>query len=99
MVRMHDARTAEGIRRKFEALEPVLDERSRRQWAGAEAIGGWFGTGPSRGMALVFTVAGAVGLIVTIWAFNSKYYRQLSTAYAKGSDDDDNDSGAAPVTA
>ena len=29
---------AEGIRRKFDALEPVLDERSRRQWAGAEAM-------------------------------------------------------------
>jgi DHA3 family multidrug efflux protein-like MFS transporter len=66
--------------------------------AGADAIGGWFGTGPARGMALVFTVAGAVGLIVTILAFNSKYYRQLSAAYAKGSDDDDT-SGATPVTA
>jgi DHA3 family multidrug efflux protein-like MFS transporter len=66
--------------------------------AGADAIGGWFGTGPARGMALVFTVAGALGLIVTILAFNSKYYRQLSAAYAKGSDDDDT-SGTAPVTA
>ena len=26
---------------------------------GAQTIGGWFGTGPARGMALVFTVAGA----------------------------------------
>ena len=41
---MHDAMIAEGIRRKFEALEPVLDERSRRQWAGAEAMAvGWGG--------------------------------------------------------
>lgn len=53
---------------------------------GAEAIGGWFGTGPARGMALVFTVAGIIGLIVTIIAFNSKYYRQLSAAYAKAPD-------------
>src|SRR5437660_2522040 len=41
---MRDAMVAEGIRRKFDALEPVLDERSRRQWAGAEAMAvGWGG--------------------------------------------------------
>ena len=41
---MRDAMIVEGIRRKFEALEPVLDERSRRQWAGAEAMAvGWGG--------------------------------------------------------
>lgn len=56
--------------------------------AGANAIGGWFGTGPDRGMALVFTIAGLVGLVVTILAFNSRYYRELSAAYAKGRDDD-----------
>jgi DHA3 family multidrug efflux protein-like MFS transporter len=67
--------------------------------AGARAIGGWFGTGPARGMALVFTVAGLVGLIVTILAFNSKYYRQLSDAYANSKNDDDDTGGAAPVTA
>ncbi len=49
---------------------------------GAQTIGGWFGTGAPRGMALVFTVAGLVGLLITILAFNSKYYRQLSAAYA-----------------
>ena len=54
--------------------------------AGAQTIGGWFGTGPARGMALVFTVSGLVGLIVTIIAFNSKYYRQLSAAYARPAD-------------
>ena len=44
MLFMHDVMIAEGIRRKFEALEPVLDERSRRQWAGAEAMAvGWGG--------------------------------------------------------
>jgi DHA3 family multidrug efflux protein-like MFS transporter len=56
--------------------------------AGADAIGGWFGTGPDRGMALVFTVAGFIGLVVTIIAFNSRYYRELSAAYAAGKDDD-----------
>ena len=44
MLFMRDAMIAEGIRRKFEALQPVLDERSRRQWAGAEAMAaGWGG--------------------------------------------------------
>jgi DHA3 family multidrug efflux protein-like MFS transporter len=62
--------------------------------AGADAIGSWFGTGPERGMALVFTIAGAIGLIVTIIAFNSKYYRQLSRAYARAPDDDEGPGGA-----
>jgi MFS transporter, DHA3 family, multidrug efflux protein len=44
-------------------------------------------------------VAGVIGVIVTILAFNSKYYRQLSDVYAKGSNDDDDSSGAEPVTA
>jgi DHA3 family multidrug efflux protein-like MFS transporter len=49
---------------------------------GAEAIGDWFGRGPDRGIAVVFTLAGIVGVIATILAFRSKYYRQLSKAYA-----------------
>jgi DHA3 family multidrug efflux protein-like MFS transporter len=55
---------------------------------GAQWIGGWFGTGQARGIALVFTIAGAIGLVVTIFAFRSKYYRQLSDAYARAPDDD-----------
>jgi DHA3 family multidrug efflux protein-like MFS transporter len=51
--------------------------------AGVELIGGWFGTGPERGIALVFTLAGVLGVLLTIYAFNSKYYRNLSAAYAK----------------
>lgn len=50
--------------------------------AGAETIGGWFGVGPARGIALVFTVAGLVGVAVTILALNSRQYRALSAAYA-----------------
>lgn len=50
--------------------------------AGAAAIGDWFGRGPDRGIALVFTLAGVLGVIATIIAFNSKYYRDLSLAYA-----------------
>ena len=34
---MHDACVAAGIRRKFRALDAVMDERVRRQWAAAEA--------------------------------------------------------------
>ncbi|MGI8518021.1 MAG: MFS transporter, partial [Acidimicrobiia bacterium] len=30
--------------------------------AGADTIGSWFGTGPERGMALIFIVAGSIGL-------------------------------------
>ena len=54
--------------------------------AGADLIGGWFGVGPERGIALVFTVAGLLGVMVTILAFNSPFYRRLSAAY--GSDVD-----------
>jgi hypothetical protein len=35
---MHDAAAIEGIRRKFQALTVVMDERIRRQWAAAEAM-------------------------------------------------------------
>lgn len=50
--------------------------------AGAAAIGDWFGRGPDRGMALVFTIAGAIGVLVTLVAFRSAAYRRLSAAYA-----------------
>ncbi|UXN71081.1 MFS transporter [Devosia neptuniae] len=66
--------------------------------AGADAIGGWFGTGPARGIALVFTLAGMVGVVVTILALRSKYYRQLSAAYAGGPDDDDLDGEGAKAS-
>lgn len=55
--------------------------------AGADLIGSWFGTGPERGIALVFTLAGLLGVVVTVIAFNSKYYRQLSAAYARAPED------------
>jgi DHA3 family multidrug efflux protein-like MFS transporter len=49
--------------------------------AGVELIGGWFGTGPDRGIALVFTLTGIIGLCVTLIAMNSKPYRLLSERY------------------
>src|SRR5947209_14537856 len=51
---MQDATIIQRIRRKFQTLTPVLDERSRRQWAAAEALElAWGG---------VTTVAAATGL-------------------------------------
>ncbi len=50
---------------------------------GVELIGSWFGTGIGRGIALVFIVASLIGLLVTILAMKTRFYRQLSEAYAK----------------
>src|SRR5438270_740956 len=51
---MQDASTIERVRRKFDALGPLMDERMRRQWAAAEAAElGWGG---------VSAVATATGL-------------------------------------
>jgi DHA3 family multidrug efflux protein-like MFS transporter len=49
--------------------------------AGAKSIGGWFGTGVDRGIALVFVLTGIIGLIVTLLALRSRFYRQLSERY------------------
>jgi len=49
--------------------------------AGVEWIGGWFGTGMGRGIALVFTAAGMVGLTVTALARRSRAYRLLASRY------------------
>ena len=54
--------------------------------AGAHAIGDWFGRGPDRGIALVFTIAGVVGTVVTMLAFYTPAYRRLSAAYAAAHD-------------
>lgn len=53
--------------------------------AGAELIGGWFGTGDGRGMALTFIIAAAIGLVVTIAAMYSRAYRTLAAEYEKPS--------------
>ena len=47
---------------------------------GVAWIGGWFGTGPERGIALMFTLAGLVGAVVTVAAWTSRSYRRLSAA-------------------
>jgi DHA3 family multidrug efflux protein-like MFS transporter len=50
--------------------------------AAADAIGGWFGTGADRGIALVFLLSGLVGLVATLLALASRPYRRLSAAVA-----------------
>ncbi len=52
--------------------------------AGVDLIGGWFGTGADRGLALVFTLTGIIGLIVTLIAMNTRFYRLLSDRYMNG---------------
>jgi len=49
--------------------------------AGVELMGQWFGTGTDRGLALLFTVAGLIGLAVTLFAMQSRAYRALSANY------------------
>lgn len=52
--------------------------------SGAELIGDWFGRGADRGIALVFSLAGIVGVLVAIIALTSPSYRRLSAAYREG---------------
>ena len=49
--------------------------------AGADLIGSWYGVGVGRGIALVFSVAGVVGLAVTLVAMRSASYRLLGERY------------------
>jgi DHA3 family multidrug efflux protein-like MFS transporter len=51
--------------------------------AGVDLLGGWFGTGTDRGIALLFTVSGFIGLLVTLIAMRSRSYRILSAAYQR----------------
>jgi MFS transporter, DHA3 family, multidrug efflux protein len=49
---------------------------------GARTIGGWFGTGADRGIALVFVLTGVVGIAATAVALRSRPYRRLRRRYA-----------------
>lgn len=55
---------------------------------GVTLIGDWFGTGRDRGMALLFILAGIVGLIVTLYALRSYAYRVLSAYYQQPATDE-----------
>jgi DHA3 family multidrug efflux protein-like MFS transporter len=51
--------------------------------AGVRLIGHWFGTGTDRGLALLFTVTGVLGLIITLIAMRTDAYKKLSKNYQK----------------
>jgi DHA3 family multidrug efflux protein-like MFS transporter len=65
----------------------------------ADTIGPWFGTGPERAMALIFIVAGVIGLVVTLIALRSRYYRELSDTYAAAPRPDDPSAQPQPAAA
>jgi MFS transporter, DHA3 family, multidrug efflux protein len=50
---------------------------------GVLVFGSWFGTTEDRALALIFSLAGVIGLIATFLAFTSKSYRNLSESYLK----------------
>ncbi len=49
--------------------------------AGVQWLGSWFGTGSDRGLALVFTLTGIIGFIVTLLAMRSRAYHTLASHY------------------
>ena len=49
-------------------------------------------------MALIFIVAGSIGLLVTILALRSKAYRNLSARYAAARSSDDRELEGVPAT-
>lgn len=48
---------------------------------GVSLIGDWFGVGIERGIALIFLIAGIMGLTISIIALKSKSYKLLSKKY------------------
>lgn len=61
-------------------------------WRWANLIGSWFGTGQGRGIAVVFILAGIIGLTMTLLAYRSRYYTLLSKSYLdKKNEDSDKD--------
>jgi DHA3 family multidrug efflux protein-like MFS transporter len=63
---------------------PWMSEWGR--WA--NLIGSWFGTGQGRGIAIVFILAGIVGLTMTLLAYRSRYYTLLSKSYLDKKNED-----------
>ncbi|WP_420155627.1 MFS transporter [Siphonobacter sp.] len=49
--------------------------------AGVQWLGSWFGTGSDRGLALVFTLTGIIGFIVTLLAMRSRAYHTLASHF------------------
>jgi MFS transporter, DHA3 family, multidrug efflux protein len=48
---------------------------------GARNLGGLLGVGPSRGLAIVFMLAGILGIIIAIVAMRSRQYKRLASSY------------------
>lgn len=65
--------------------------------AGVDLIGQWFGTGTDRGLALLFTAAGLIGLVVTLIAMRSSAYRLLSNKYAQQNQETSSAYSASPT--
>ena len=51
--------------------------------AGVALIGDWFGVGTNRGIALIFILAGIIGLIATLLMMRTRAYMRLSELYAQ----------------
>jgi DHA3 family multidrug efflux protein-like MFS transporter len=49
--------------------------------AGVDLIGPWFGTGENRALALLFTLSGIIGLVVTLIAMRTRSYKLMSAIY------------------
>jgi MFS transporter, DHA3 family, multidrug efflux protein len=56
--------------------------------AGVELLGPSFGSGKDRGLALLFTASGGLGLLVTLLAMRSDAYRRLSVVGGAAADND-----------
>ena len=52
--------------------------------AGVVWLGGWFGSGADRGLALLFIVAGLLGMVATLLAMQSHAYKSLSAVASQG---------------
>lgn len=60
------------------ALIPFMNSQ-----AGNDALGWLLGSGQARGIALVFLIASIIMLIIVLYAFTTKAYRDLSQYYSK----------------
>ena len=50
---------------------------------GAQLIGSWYGTGTNRGLGLLFSLTGIIGLVATIAAMRTTAFRALSARYRR----------------
>jgi len=65
--------------------DAVLEPALRPGGALVSTVGAWFGTGPGRGIGLLFFVSGAIGLVLTVLALGHPRLRRLETLVPDGS--------------